>query len=51
MKRAALIFALIFLLTALIPLGAYFKDKEQSQNEQTLTPFSTVQNANDYEIL
>ena len=51
MKRAIVIFALIFLLTALIPLAAYFKDKKQSDNGQTLTPFSTVQSANGYEIL
>lgn len=51
MKRAVIIFAIIFLLTALIPLAAYFKDKKQAKTDDMVTLFSSVESAELYEIL
>ncbi|MBQ9518086.1 MAG: hypothetical protein IJR60_08425 [Eubacterium sp.] len=50
MKRAVIIFALIFLITALIPLAAYFKDKKQTKTDEMVTLFSSYQSVQNYEI-
>ncbi|MBR0411994.1 MAG: hypothetical protein IJI47_00290 [Eubacterium sp.] len=45
MKRAVIIFALIFLLTALIPLAAFFKDRKQTETDEMVTLFSSYESA------
>lgn len=43
MKRAVIIFAIIFALTTLIPLAAYFKEKQSSKTDEMVTLFSSQQ--------
>lgn len=42
MKKAAIIYIIIFLLTALIPLYSFSKDREKDKNSELVTIFSCV---------
>lgn len=41
MKRAVIIFAIIFALTTLIPLAAYFREKQEVKTNEMVTLFSS----------
>ena len=41
MKRATIIFAIIFTLTTLIPLIAYFRSTKENTNKEMVTIFSS----------
>lgn len=41
MKKAAIIFIIVFLATALIPLYTFFKPKDKGENSELVTLFSS----------